>query len=181
MKIDTLKRRLAAILALAKSSTNEHERQTARATLDGLLEKYGISESELTAPEAAYYKITAAGEMERVLLVQIVGMVCDTRSINHKRTKKAGRYSLWFLLTRAQYADVIHIWGVLRPALHQHLDDALRAFIHANNIFPPSAQPTEKTDLDAGEIARAIRVLRQAATMEPAITGAGRRAIDAPR
>jgi len=154
--------RMRKLLALAERGVGG-EKENADRMLGKLLAKHGMTVEDLTgtsAPKPRTFKARTA--MESDLLVQILCMVLDTRSIQ----MGARRNERWVDLTDAQFAEVEVTYSVMRPALARHMGAAFSAFCMANRLYStkPSDEPRkQRTPEEEAALEAAARLARATA------------------
>lgn len=136
---DTIREQLRKIAALASRGV-DGERMTAKAMLDRLLAKHGLTLDDLEDTRTSLVLFYAAGE-RRMFLVQIACKVLNSSTVTCSRS---GR-SIWLRLTRLQGIEVSQLMAIMWPAWlkkrRRLVKMARIAFITRNHLH--SDQPAD--------------------------------------
>jgi hypothetical protein len=119
------------------------ERERARATLETLLEKYGLTEEDLLAEEKSIYTFPYHTTDEFVLLVQIVKMVLDDwqPKVLSPPKKHSRQQQVAFELSAAEACEIYFLYAEYRRELAEQQNAFLVAFLLKNDIGPASDPP----------------------------------------
>lgn len=136
---DTIKAQLQKILALAESGVGG-ERENARALLERMMARHGITMADLDDQVKAWVPFFCSKGESRDLLVQIVAITTQTDKVrlrcNHKVTECE--------LTQLEAIEVRQLFGLLLPAWRKEkratLKAARQAFLHRNNLLAPAGE-----------------------------------------
>jgi hypothetical protein len=158
--LETIKEKLRRVYELSERGV-EGERETAKRTLERLLQKHNLSLEELVSEEKEPVLFQYANKWEETLLIQILGMVMGVRQVPTWKPPRT-RNKRIALLTKAQAIDAQTYYDHYRKALKRHLDEAIEAFIGANHLFPKAEgnDTQERKPLTPAEIARLQRILQ---------------------
>lgn len=155
MKAESVLEKLRKIKELAERGVGG-EAENARASLQRLLRKFGISIEELSGETVKRYQFSLATTIEKRLFVQVVLNLlqsCDTKifdvKVNGKITKK-----LAVNLTPAQYADVCLAFEYYKRAFRKEGERLFVAFIHKHDLFPPRSDEQTATPMSRSEAAK---------------------------
>lgn len=161
---DKVVRRLEKLLALTASS-NQNEAANAQSRIDALCTKYGIELDQLLsgAEEQKERYIYYYNAPYKKLAIQILYMLVPERPIYRSRVKQS---NLVVDLTDSEYAEFELYHSVLKPALRQHMEDSVSAFISANDIYPDTV-PEAFVDDEDEDWARLNRVAAMASGITP--------------
>lgn len=168
MKATTPIERMKKILALARRGVGG-EKTTAEAMLNKLLDKYGMTITDLEGGDqvAVRREFKYTTEYDRRLVRQIAAFVLGTRSFTS--WKRAGKKIMLFELTSLQYAEVDIRYtayrGQLRKELAKASDRVYSAFIHTNDLGVDRSDDDEQpTDMDLAELEAILGLM---STMRP--------------
>lgn len=133
------------------------EKETAKRMLERLLSKHKISLDELLSEQTAWHKFPYKSDAQKKLLYQIVFLVLKVGSFKYHKGR--GRF-IELKVTKAQAIDIREHFNHYRPALERHLEEALEAFIHANDIGNPEPEKddSERPELTPEQLARLRRI-----------------------
>jgi hypothetical protein len=152
--------KMRKLLALAERGEGG-EKDNAQRMLEKMMEKYGISLDDLGVETTSIHYWNYDSMHERTILFQTFGKVCNTSEITYyKGDRKCG-----FELTPSQYIEMDLHYSILRKDLKKHIERAVRAFIHANELFSnhPSEKQKEYTQEELEEIEAMLRMARSIA------------------
>ena len=121
------------VKALADAG-HEGERIAARARLDSLLAKHGITEEQLAETQRNLYGFRFKTEQEKLLIICLVAHVaCD----GHFPTLRRGdehKNKVWFMLTHAEHVDVVTRRDFYLRHWKEEMRIFFRAFIYAQHL-----------------------------------------------
>ena len=131
------------------------EREAARARLDALLNKHGITEEQLNESEGKLHGFTYKGLQDQLLVMVIVAHVSNGRKVAPQDHGDGKRNKMWVKLTAAQFIDVETQLDFYRKHWNEELQIFFRAFISAQNLGlardEDEAPPRIETDKDLWE------------------------------
>lgn len=130
---ESLQAKLRKILELAQNGRTG-EREAARDKLEALLKKHGLEIGDIKTERTRVEWYRYASKAEYKLLVQIVCQVTNSPTMRSEKSR-AKRNQVGIRLTNLQHRDVEWLFSVHKRALKRHLEDAVTAYIYANNIF----------------------------------------------
>lgn len=161
---ESLQAKLRKILELAQNG-RAGEREAAREKLEALLKKHNLELEDIKTERTRVEWYRYASKAEYRLLVQIVCQVTNSQTM-HSEKSRSKRNQVGLRLTNLQHRDVEWLFGIHKRSLKKHLEDAIVAYIYANNIFS-EGDGGESTPLTKEEKERLRRVLGMASTMAP--------------
>jgi len=136
-KPDGIHEKLAAIKRLAEQGV-DGERENAVRMLETLLQKYGLTESDLlTIEETADVILKYSSLQEKKLAVQIVGFVKNTAAVKHWWHKK--EKCVIAECTPRQKAEIEELYAHYLKEWRDSFDDFMAGFITANDLIPDAA------------------------------------------
>ena len=143
-KIESLKK----IQALAARGCNG-ERDTAARKLDELMNKYNISDDDLSEEKIVCETHVYHGSEEKQLLAQIACMVVNVNggifySIQNTLTNRVSSTKLAIDATAAQHIEIECLFDFYKKQWEKQKKLFLTAFIRKNELFP-TAPPDERT------------------------------------
>lgn len=140
-------------LRLSREGTTPGERAAARATLDRILTKHGLTEADLAeSPELEWRQFGYATRYEKRLLFQLVDLFTEGRETQYVQ---AGR-RVEFRLTPDEYEDMTRFYDAYLPAWRELQDDTFYAFVLRNRIFVPGDVADE---MDRDKAARVREII----------------------
>ncbi|UJJ56703.1 DUF2786 domain-containing protein [Rhodanobacter thiooxydans] len=166
-KAGSVLRRLRKILALAERG-ERHERETARAHLEHLLQHHGLSIEDVIAEdegEAQLCTFQVDGPLEARLLRQVIAMVTNSIGVRQFRRGRSRKH-LAYMLTRAQYAQATFVFGITRQALERELDVTFKAFVQVHDLFPQEDPPGQAQMSTPEQAAELVRLYARMGTMD---------------
>ena len=132
-----LSSKLLKVKALAESGS-AGEREAARAVLDRLMLKHGMSEFELSQEPKQQYDFSFKNKFEKRILIQIFAKVTKQSTIRYRNPNNRSKRVL-FQLTTDQYLEMKRLYGVYRKAFQKELDRVaeglIDAFIHKHDLW----------------------------------------------
>lgn len=139
---DALLRRMRKIMELAKRGVGG-EQAAAESMLANLMAKHGITLDDLggDAVERHWHEFSFSSAQEGTILAQCVFRVRGTGEVSIKRRPKS-RSKVYHELSRAEHAQVVLMYAILRKAWAEEVDKLETAFIHINRLY----SKTERTD-----------------------------------
>ena len=140
---DKIKERIRKLYQLVEQGVGG-EKQNAQKILDKLLDKHGITLSEIVDDNHEYeFIIKFKGTFEKRLLTQIIGKVRNRNTLGYFNKCK-----LHFNATKMEYAEILTLFSVYKNALSREFEDLFVAFIYQQNILPTKKDDaqTEKDD-----------------------------------
>lgn len=144
---ETILSRIKAVKALLDGATTEGEKAAAETKFLQLLEKYGLSESDLKNKRVYYFKYKSASDKR--LLMQINGKVTNWKSGSQiEMFKVSGKKELGFELTELEYQDMSMLYTFYKKAWEKEIKEHLLAWIRAQDL----AAPSTKTECELEEI-----------------------------
>lgn len=137
---DTIREQLRKIAALASHGV-DGERTTAKAMLDRLLAKHGLTLDDLEDSRTSLILFCATGE-KRTFLIQIACKVLNSSSVSCSHDT---RRRIWLRLTRLQGIEVGQLMAIMWPAWLKERRRLVKmariAFITRNHLH--SDQPAD--------------------------------------
>lgn len=140
--------KMRKLLALAERGVGG-EKETAQRMLEKMMKKYNVSFEDLEVETVATYWWNYDNKFEKQILFQTYGKVADKDTIKYyKGDRKCG-----FELSSSQYIEMDMHYTILRRDLKKHIERAVTAFIHANELFSSTPSKShEYTDKELDEI-----------------------------
>lgn len=117
------------------------EKETARKKMAALMDKYGVTEKDLTDEKISDHEITYSGKHERKLLYQILYKINHERGV-YRYSHGAGRNTI--LIFRATEAEAVQAqveFEFYKSLWAEEVDFLLQCFVQKHRIF--------RTDPDA--------------------------------
>lgn len=133
----------------------ENERNVAKALLEELCRKHGVSRADLLGEQLKEFKFQAVDENEIKLLAHVIWLV--TGGMDHAIHTK-GKF-IHVKLGIPHGIDVEECYFHYKNELKEYLDNAILAFIHKNGIKGPATGNTPKND--SPEFQEKIRRIRR--------------------
>lgn len=135
---ERLLERLKGVKALADHGA-DGERDNAASLLAALMEKYGITETDLESAEISIHWIRYKTIYERKLLFQLAYMHLGSGHAFGCVGRHTGRQrkEVGIECTPAQYIEIEADYQFYRRALEEELGIFYSAFIQKNKLFPP--------------------------------------------
>ena len=146
---ERLLEKLAAVKALADRGVGG-EKTAAEQRLRYLMQKHGITESDLEDSAAKLYWIRYKTEYERKLIRQLAYMHLGSgHSFGCVGTySNRPRKNIGVECTPSQYIEIEADFEFYRAALAEEMDIFYSAFLQKNNLFPPPELADTRTDDD---------------------------------
>ena len=160
MITDSIKRKITKLHTLSTQGEN-NERQTAEQLLTQLLNKYEVSLEYILNSEEVYkewYKYRSVQERE---ILEHLFAKTASRGGKYTYYTRKGERALGFECTKFQHIQIAEEYAIYRKAWKEEQSRLLRAFIHANEIFPESngeGSPKERTPEELEEIRAMLRM-----------------------
>lgn len=134
------------------------EKENAEVLLRKLMEKYNVTEEELSDDVESWYEIEYHGRFERDIVLQCIAKV----KADAKGYKTSGKWNV--KCTKAEFIEMNELCVFYRRALQEDLDIFLRAFIHKHDLYPetssgPRHEPTRE------ELEQLMKVLELVGSM----------------
>ena len=148
---ETIIEKLKKLLALADKGI-DGEAAAAKAQLDKLLAKYGITLEEITNEATQRYEFVIHNSREKRLFFAVYFHIVPSKTIEYYKSELGGGWCKFcgIALTRLQYIDISRLFVLYCDALEKERKALQRktrlltdAFIQANEIF--SARQDEET------------------------------------
>lgn len=153
--------KLRKIKALADGGVGG-EAENARASLEKMLRKHGLSFEDLLTVATRRYHFSCKRVNEKRLFCQVAVSVLQSREVKIFDLKVNGRTTnkVAIDLTPAQYLDVEAAFNYYKEALRKEEERLFQAFIHRHDLFPPSdgREPTAKMSKD--ELAKLMAMIQ---------------------
>lgn len=142
-------RRLERVKALAERGVGG-EKENAEALLNRLMEKYGVSETDIEDTTERDYFIRYHNVWERKLIVQITYMHLGSGHVAATVGTRSGRphKKICVTCTPAQYIEIEADFEFYKAAWEEDLAIFYSAFISKNDIFPPPELAAQSDDDD---------------------------------
>lgn len=164
-KPEGIREKLAAVKRLAEQGA-DGERENAAHMLETLLQKYGLTESDLlTSEETADVILKYSSKQEKSLAVQVIGCAKNTVSVHYRHDKK-GKLVL-AKCTPRQKTEIEELYTHYLKAWRNSFDDFMAAFIAANDLIP-DAGVRSASDFSPEDLAK----MKRHRKMAEAITSA---------
>jgi hypothetical protein len=148
---EALMRRIGKIKALAERGV-DGERDAAQAMLENILTRHGLTMGDIEdKPARKWVEVSFVGAHEKKLMFQIVRKVTQARgSLSYKRIPKV-RSRVYIELSPVEHVEVEFLFELMKKGLAEEFDKVLSAFIHANRLYGPSAEPSDDDEDDEPE------------------------------
>jgi hypothetical protein len=138
------------IKALADGTNNKHERDSALEMFYALMDKHGVSESDLYDEAIARHDFKWKGSRELKLLHQIIFMVMESPTISTYSYVRGGRTKsniMGIKCTTAQKLEIDFMFKFYKDLYHREEDTFFMGFIHKHRLFgPPSGKGKDMSD-----------------------------------
>lgn len=141
------------------------ERETAQRLLQSLLDKHGLTISDIADEERSDRKFKYNTAQERRLLIQIFAKVLGSTDFKvwgytyHLKT-------IGISATNAEFIEMSILFEDHKLELKKQMQRLFSAFVQANKLFPP-ANKDNRPALTDEEIAELRKVLQMAQAIEP--------------
>ena len=146
--LEELARKFKAVQTLAQQGFGG-EKENAGRLLQKLIDKYGVSETELETAEVQTYWFEYSQEIERRLLNQIIYMVTGNAGFGCKSATSGRRHKkVGADCTKAEWFEIKTNYGFFKVALEKELNIFMAAFMNKNAIF---SSEDKRKDIKARE------------------------------
>jgi len=143
---------LRKVKALADGTSNENERNAALDKFYELMEKHGVSESDLEDEAVTTHDFKWKGERERTLLKQILYKVLNSTDFTSYTYRRGGRKVSNLLgidCTKAQKLEVDFLFDFYKELYRREEESFYTAFVQKHHLFGnPSEGEGEELSLE---------------------------------
>lgn len=131
--IESIRQKIAKVHALAQHGIGG-EAENAKAHLDRLLKKYGVTLDEISQPVEKLRKFTFQTKYEKQLLGQIY---CMIKNVNNYQTwgYANNKKSLGLKMTDEEYIDFCEYLIYYKDLLRKETETLFHAFLGKHNLF----------------------------------------------
>lgn len=148
---DTIRERLLKIKSLAERGS-EHEAILAKEKFIELLEKYGLTEEDLSINNITTYKYKYRSLWHKNLMCQIKVMITNSNSFfNYEKGSGKVKGVIGFDFTIAQQKEFEWLWKHYKAEYVKELDLLFKAFIHKHHLFSSNSKGSSK-DIGSDEM-----------------------------
>lgn len=162
--MDLIKDKLRKILKLANEGVTAGERAAADAQLHRLLNRYGLTTDDLLVQERTAWVGEFEHAWERTLLLQIVGLVTNTRDVVFRSRNN----QLVFELTPVEASEIGFLFAEHRRELATQLDDFLAAYIMRNDLTVKIEDDGSEENYSEETLLTMLRRQKLARSLDPA-------------
>lgn len=135
------------------------EKTNAEALLKAMMEKYGVTEEELSGEEREYRDFRYKGAFGHKLMSQIIVMVMG-RDVCLYRWKNTRGHIIVVKCTKAEQMEIEAAYSFYRRQLDLGLERFYAAFVQVEELFPEDSEaqePNGDTDWEMIELAASLR------------------------
>ena len=139
------------------------EATNAEALLNRLMEKYGISEAELSEDEVKRYELTFHGKEEKTILIQTAYKVTDGKGrvygLRYTYSGRPCKTTLAVECTPAQKIEIEFLFNFYKRLYEREREIFLRAFIQKHELFDNQPPEGEIKPIDPEEIKKMLKLM----------------------